>query len=91
VEYSCQKKPVVKHLDPAGSSTYVCAVMLYGPLKMCSYFPIRTSFLAEGFIASNMNFESDPNDDMQRMGRGSSAFEQLNPGLFRSYCIFKIL
>jgi hypothetical protein len=49
---------------------YVCAVVLCAPLYICSYFLTRTSFFADGFIASNMNSKSDPKDDMQRMGRG---------------------
>jgi hypothetical protein len=50
---------------------YVCALVLCGPLYICSYVLTETSFFAGGFVASNMNSEFEPNDDMQRMGRGS--------------------
>jgi len=49
---------------------YVCALLLCVPLYICSYFLTRMSFFAEGFIASNTNSESDPKDDIQRMGTG---------------------
>ena len=49
---------------------YICALVLCVPLYICSYFLTRTSFLADGFLASIMNSESEPNDDMRRMGRG---------------------
>jgi len=59
------------HTSESCWKQYVCELVLCGPLYICSSFLRVTLFLAEGFIASNMNSESDKNHDMQRMGRGS--------------------